>query len=431
MSRTAARNRGPHANEHLRGEKGGKTSIRVPYALAVHGAAELRAVSAVLERHRTILGPLTERFEREVARLFGKRFGIMVNSGSSANLLALEALELPEGSEIITPLLTFSTTVAPIVQKRLVPVFVDAVLPTYLLNTEQIDELIGPKTRALMVPSLLGNVPDLKRLREIADAKGLYLVEDSCDTLGARLAGKPTGAFSHVSTTSFYGSHVITAAGGGGMICVNEPRLDRALRVLRGWGRSSAAGESEDVERRFAGDLDGVPYDSKFVFEAIGYNFLPLEISAAFGLVQLRKLRRFSDQRRQNFRALTTFFRRYEEFFILPAELPRVRTNWLAFPLTIREGAPFTRIDVVRHVEARNIQTRPVFSGNLLRHPGFAVIPHRALRRGYPVADRIMRDSFLIGCHHGLRGRHIQHIRRAFVEFVGRYVGRRRAGGGA
>jgi CDP-6-deoxy-D-xylo-4-hexulose-3-dehydrase len=394
--------------------------IRIPYALAVHGEAELRAVVSLLRERRTILGPMTRKFEQQIARLFGKKHGVMVNSGSSANLLALEVLGLPEGSEVITPMLTFSTTVAPILQKRLIPAFVDVRPGTYLVDLDQVHDLISPKTKALLIPSLLGNVPDLAALREMASNRGLWLIEDSCDTVGATFNGRPTGSYSHISTTSFYGSHVITAAGGGGMACVNDDDWDRKLRIFRGWGRSSAVTESEDIAQRYATKLAGMPYDAKFIFEAIGYNLLPLELSAAFGSVQVKRLKAFSAIRRRNFDLLRGFFMKFEELFILPEVLPGVRTNWLAFPLTIREGVRFTRLEIVQHLEGRGVQTRPVFTGNLLKHPGFRNISAKCRPAGYPVTDLVMRNAFLVGCHHGLTTGHVSYLQRVFREFLER-----------
>ena len=205
------------------------------------------------------------------------------------------------------------------------------------------------------------------------------------------------------------------------MICVNDRDFDRKLRVLRGWGRSSAVTESEDIGERYAAELEGIPYDSKFIFEAVGYNFLPLEISAAFGSVQLKRLQHFSMIRQRNFRFLAAFFKNFEEFFVLPEALPEVQTNWLAFPLTLRKGAPFTRLQIVQHLEARNVQTRPVFTGNLLRHPGFRGLSAKLLAGGYPVADFVMKNSFLVGCHHGLGRTHVEYLKGAFAEFLEKY----------
>lgn len=398
-----------------------KSLIRVPYGLSVHGRDEVAAVVEVL-RGNTALGSRTEEFERRIATLVGKRHGVMVNSGSSANLLAFELLKLPPGSEVITPLLTFATTVAPIVQKGLVPVFVDVEPGTYVANLRQVQLSITRRTRALMIPSLLGNVPDYRQLRQIARRHRLWLIEDSCDTLGATINGTPAGRYSHITTTSFYGSHIINGAGGGGAICVNNPDWRRRLAVLRGWGRqSSLFGEkqaSERIANRFRTTLGGAPYDAKFIFSAIGYNFLPLEISAAFGLAQLRKLTRFVAARRRHFRRLTKSFRRYQQWFILPEQTPQTQTTWLAFPLTIKPGAPFTRLQLVTHLERHNIQTRPVFSGNILKQPGFRNIPHRLAARRYPATELIMQNALLVGCHHGLSEAQLRHLEQTFATFL-------------
>ena len=395
--------------------------MRIPYGQAVHDDRELKAVMQVIQTQQTLLGPKVAAFEEQVAELFGKKYGIMVNSGSSANLLAIEILNLPEGSEVITPMVTFTTVIAPLVQKRLVPVFVDVELGTYLLNLDQVERAITKKTRALMAPSLLGNVPDMKHLRAIARRYDLWLIEDSCDTLGAQFDGRPSGFYTDISTTSFYGSHIITAAGGGGMICVNDAGWRRGLKVLRGWGRSSAVTESEDIAERYANRISGIPYDAKFIFEAIGYNFLPLEISGAFGLVQLQKLAQFTKIRKRNFDRLQAFFGRYEEFFHLPRNTPGVTTNWMAFPLTIKRGVPFSRLEIVTFLEKRNIQTRPLFSGNIMRQPGFACIWARMPLRSYPVADDIMAHSFVVGCHHGLTGAHLNYLMETFADFLKHY----------
>ena len=397
-----------------------KNVERVPYALAVHDKEEEEAVLDVIRNHKTIMGERTKEFETKVAALFGKKYGIMVNSGSSANLLAFELLNLPKGSEVITPILTFSTTLSPIIQKQLMPVFVDVEPRSYLIDIGEMEDAIGEKTKALMIPSLLGNVPDMKRIKKVADKNSLTFVEDSCDTLGATFEGVSTGIYSNISTTSFYGSHIITAAGGGGMICVNDADWHIRCKILRSWGRSSAVDESEDIKKRFAVNLGGIPYDSKFVFEEVGYNLLPLEISAAFGLAQLKKLRMFSDIRQDNFLRLTEFFSQYD-YFVLPTQLPSVKTPWLGFPLTIQFDAPFSRSDIVTYLEENGIQTRPVFTGNVLRQPAFRNIDYKNLDRDYPVANTIMKNSFLIGCHQGITQIHLEKIRQTFRKFLDKF----------
>ena len=394
--------------------------IRVPYGMAVHDSEEENAVLDVIRNHKTILGKNVKKFESEIAKLFGKELGIMVNSGSSANLLTFEILDIPENSEVITPILTFSTTLSPIIKKGLIPVFVDVEPETYIVNISQIEQSITSKTKALMIPSLLGNVPDLKRLRKIADDNNLIFIEDSADTLGATFDGIPTGKFSDVSTTSFYGSHIITAAGEGGMVCCNDEKMDERCRILRGWGRSSAINESEKIEDRFSIKLDNIPYDSKFVFEEIGYNFLPTEISAAFGLVQLKKLNKFTQIRQKNFENLNSFFSN-QRFFKLPKQLPQVKTSWLAFPLTINSDAPFSRIEIVKHLESHGIQTRPVFTGNVLRQPAFEKINCKNIGKDYQIADNIMKNSFLIGCNHGLNEEHLEKIKATFKSFLDKF----------
>lgn len=393
-------------------------NLRVPYGLAVHDHEEENAVLEVIKNHKTIMGKKVKKFENEIALLFGKQFGTMVNSGSSANLLAFEVLDIPENAEIITPILTFATTLSPIIKKGLTPVFVDVEPETYIVNIDQVEQSITSKTKALMIPSLLGNVPDLKRLRKIADDNNLIFVEDSADTLGATFDGIPTGKFSDISTTSFYGSHIITAAGEGGMICCNNKKWDEKFKILRGWGRTSAINESEKLEDRFNVKLYDVPYDSKFIFEEIGYNFLPTEISAAFGLVQLQKLKKFTEIRKRNFEKLYSFFST-TKFFKLPRKLSQVETSWLAFPLTINSDAPFTRLELVKHLELNGIQTRPIFTGNVLRQPAFKKINYnKHITIGdFQVANNIMKNSFLIGCNHGLNDRHINKIQQTFLSF--------------
>ncbi|PIR80242.1 MAG: NarL family transcriptional regulator [Candidatus Levybacteria bacterium CG10_big_fil_rev_8_21_14_0_10_35_13] len=396
-------------------------TLRVPYGQAVHDNNEKEAVIRVLDQHRTIIGKETEEFEKRVAKLFSKKFSIMVNSGSSANLIAVKLLNLPAGSEVITPLLTFSTTVAPILQNDLIPVFVDVEEGKYIINVNKIEKLISKKTKALMIPLLIGNVPDMSKLRKLADKYNLYLIDDSCDTLGATFEGKPTGYYTDISTTSFYGSHIITAGGGGGMILVNNKKWFFRAKVLRGWGRNSSIfSESESIEKRFKLKIENIPYDAKFIFNEIAYNFMPMEIGSAFGNVQLDKLPRFKKIRENNFKKLYDFFKQYERLFILPNQSEKVRTQWLAFPLTIKENAPFKRLELVKYLELNNIQTRPIFTGNILLQPGFRKIPHKT-RGSYDVTNNIMRSSFLIGCHHGLSKIHIEKIKTTFKKFLEKY----------
>ncbi|WP_157218514.1 DegT/DnrJ/EryC1/StrS family aminotransferase [Flavisphingomonas formosensis] len=398
--------------------------MRVNYGQSVHGEAEIEAVTAAL-RSSTQMGKNVRAMEERVAALFDKTHGIMVNSGSSANYLAMELLGLPAGSEVITPALTFATTVAPIVRQGLVPAFVDAAEATYNIDAEAIEAMIGPKTRAMMIPSLIGNLPDWDRIRQIADAHGLMVIEDSADTLGATLGGRSTGSRSDISTTSFYGSHVINAAGNGGMLCVRDDELARRARLLRSWGRTSSLFvESESIETRFDVDIDGIEYDAKFMFEALGYNLEPSEMGAAFGLVQLDRLQTNIECRIANFARQRDFFEQYEDWFLLPRELEGARTGWLAFPLTLRDTAPFTRREMQIWMESNDIQTRPVFTGNIARQPAMKGIAFRQPEAGCPVADAVMRGGILLACHHGLDDAQIDHMHATFRAFANRWAER-------
>ncbi len=392
--------------------------IRVPYGRTVHGEEEIAAVTHVL-RTSTQMGDHVRRFEAGVAALFDKKHGVMVNSGSSANYLAIELLGLEPGAEVITPTLTFATTVAPIVKAGLIPAFVDVEPDTFNIDVNQVEAMVGPKTRAMCIPSLIGNLPDWDALADIAKRHNLLVVEDSADTLGATQSGRSTGSRSDISTTSFYGSHVINCGGNGGMLCVNREDWLEEAKLLRSWGRSSSLfADSESAESRFNVDLDGIEYDAKFVFSRIGYNWEPSEMGAAFGLVQLDRLQSNIDARIANFEAQRAFFAKYEEWFMLPRQADDSRTGWLAFPVIIRDSAPFKRRELQIFLEQRGIQTRTVFTGNILRQPGFRDITRREQPGGYPNADQVMRSGMLIACHHGLTQEHLDYTHECFEEFA-------------
>jgi len=378
--------------------------MRVYYAQAVYGEEEIAAVNEVLGNSLSLMnGQKVAAFETAVADLFGKSHALMVNSGSSANTLAVAALGLKPGDEVITPALTFSTTVAPLLQHGLIPVFVDVDPDTYVTNAQRISEAISSKTKAVMIPNLIGNLPDWLEIKSVCEAHGLLSIEDSADTIGSRQNGSPVGANSDIATTSFYASHVVTGAGFGGMTCFNDPELYRKAKQLRGWGRrSSLFDESESIEDRFNAKIDGIEYDEKFIFGDVGFNFLPSELSAAFGLEQLKKLPTYSRVRQENFERLYNFFEQYTDYFALPRQTDGIETNWLAFPIRVRDTAPFSRREMQVHLESLGIQTRTVFTGNILRQPGFKNIPHRAAEESFPNADAVMRGGILLGAHQGM-----------------------------
>lgn len=399
------------------------TPLRISHALAVHGKEEEERVLRVLREHRTIMGRETAEFEKRVAKIFTKKYGIMTNSGSSANLIAIELLNLPKGSEVITPVLTFSTTVAPLVQKGLVPVFVDVLPGRYVIDADKVEAAITSKTKALMIPVLMGNVPNMEKLQKIARKYKLLFIDDSCDAIVSYYKGKPTGAYSDISTTSVYGSHVITAGGNGGVLMVNDEKLRDRAKVLRGWGRTSALfAESEDIEERFSRKIGEIQYDGKFIFEEIGYNLLPSEMGAAFGNAQLDKLKEFVKIREKNAKYLIKLFGEYPQFFVVPVWDKDSRPQFQVFPFTIKDGTPFSRIELVKYLEKENVQTRPIFTGNILKQPGFKDIVHRDTQKEYPVTDEIMRGGVIIGLHQGMTDAHLERVRELIENFVEKYI---------
>src|SRR4051794_17668267 len=318
---------------------------RIDYAGSVHDEREIEAVVAVLRAGPTALriGRNVRAMEARVAELFGKRRGVMCNSGSSALYLAIEVLNLEPGDEILTSPVTFSTDIAPMVRKGIVPVYVDVTPDTYQIDVDGIEAMIGPRTKAILAPNLIGNAPDWDRIREIADRHGLKVVEDSCDALGLTLRGTPTGTRADISLTSFALSHIITAAGTGGMVCFDDDEMaDRAL-LLRRWGRRSEVqlfGSRRGVDKRFFSTIDGdLEYDNLFIFDEVGWNFEPSELSAAFGLVQLDKLSGNLARRQRSFELTSAHFARWPHLFALPRVTDGVETGWHMFPVVINHDA--------------------------------------------------------------------------------------------
>ena len=394
---------------------------KIYYGYAVYDRKEINAVNEVLTKNNLTLidGPSVKLFEKNVAKLFGKRFGLMVNSGSSANLLAIASLKLKKGSEIITPTLTFSTTVAPIYQLGMVPHFVDVEMNKFIINTEQIEKAINKKTKAIIVPNLLGNIPNYKKIYKIAKKYKLKIIEDSADTIGYTVNKKTFGKFTDIATTSFYASHIVTGAGFGGMACFNDKKLYEEAKILRGWGRSSATfNESEDIKKRFSAKVSGIPYDGKYIFLKMGYNFLPSEVSAAFGLQQIKKLNNNISIRTKNFKYLKNFFSKFQEYVNLPITNLNARTPWLAFPLTIKKNKKFNRRDMQIYFEKNNIQTRTIFTGNILRQPIMKNLKYKSIKNSSLISDNVMENGILLGCHHGMKLNNLKYMCKIFINFL-------------
>jgi len=388
---------------------------RIQYAGSVHDEREIDAVVEVLRGGATALriGKNVRDFEQAVAELFGKRRGIMCNSGSSALYLAVELLGLAPGDEVITSVIGFSTDFAPLVRAGLVPALVDVEPDTYNLDVNGIEELITERTKAILAPNLIGNAPDWDRIRALADRYHLQVIEDSCDALGATLRGTPTGTRADISVTSFALSHIITAAGTGGMVLVDDEELADRCLLLRRWGRRSEVqlyGSTKGDTRFFSQIDDGLEYDNLFIFDEVGWNFEPSELSAAFGLVQLEKLPEFLERRRRNFARLNERFGTRPDVFALPRTLPELDTAWHMFPIILHPESGIRRSRYQEFMEANGVDTRMVWTGNALRQPAFKGIPHRAAAGGYPNADRVMEQGLVLPANHGVTDDDVDHI---------------------
>ena len=397
---------------------------RIFYSSSVHDESEIEAVVEVLRSGPQGLWPgrRVTAMERQVAALFGKARGVMCNSGTSALYLALELLDLPRGAEVVTCALTFSSDVAPIIRGGWVPAFVDVEPDTYCVDVERIEEMITPRTGAILMPNLIGNAPDWDRIREIAQRRGLPTIEDSCDTLGARLRGTPTGQRSTLSVTSFANSHIITCGGNGGMVMTDDEGLrDRAL-MLRRWGRRSELHfyGSKKRERDFWEDLDGIHYDNQFIFDEVAWNFEPSEMGAAFGLEQLKKLPQNLARRRRNFDRYTEFFAQHVDRLSRPRQLDDLETAWLGYPLMIHPDAGFIRADMQRFLDDHGIDTRTIWTGNVTRQPMLAGVEVRVPPDGLPVTDEVMARGVLLPLSHAIDDDTLDYVTDTVAHFLDR-----------
>ena len=404
---------------------------RVHYAGRVYDEAELQAaVDAALDFWLTV-GPRTEAFEEKLASFVGIRRALAVNSGSSANLLAMSALRsrqmerpLEPGDEVITAAMGFPTTTAPIVQNELVPVFVDCEMGTYNLDTSQLDRALSDRTRAIFVAHMLGNPADMATLMAFAEEHELWVIEDTCEALGSTYQGRMLGTYGDLSTFSFYPSHHMTT-GEGGAVATNSGPVAGVIRSLRDWGRDCHCTHNSPPEgacgRRFSWQIPGLdePYDHRYLYVEIGYNMKMTDIQAAIGLEQIDKLPHFIQARKNNFADLYAGLEPFEEFLLLPTWSDEADPAWFAFPLTLRSNAPFTRRELVNFLEGKNIETRLLLAGNLVRQPGYRDIRHRTIGE-LPNADWVLRSSFFIGVYPGLDEARITYVLDVFSDFFAR-----------
>lgn len=373
-------------------------------------------------------GRFAEQFQREFARWMGVRHCFLVNSGSSANLVALSALTSPKlgdralqpGDEVITCAAGFPTTVNPIIQNRLVPVFLDAHIPTYNMDASRLEEALSPRTRAIMIAHTLGNPFDLERIAAFAQAHNLWLIEDTCDAVGAEYNGRKVGTFGDIATVSFYPAHHITM-GEGGAVLTRHARLKPLIESFRDWGRDCwcEPGLDNTCGKRFDWQLGELPcgYDHKYTYSHIGYNLKLTDMQAAVGLAQLKKLPEFIRRRRENFETLRALLEPLHEFLILPEATDAAEPSWFGFPITLRNTAPIDRNDLVRFLESRRIGTRLLFGGNLLRQPAYLGVEHRRVGEMY-VADQIMHHTFWVGVFPGLTTEMLAFVARSIQDAI-------------
>lgn len=397
---------------------------RVQYAGRVFGAEEMvNLVDSALDFWLT-LGPYGELFEQNMKRLLGARDFVLVNSGSTANLAVVLALMSPQlenplrpGDEVITPAVTFPTTLAPIVHSGLLPVFVDCEVGTYNINPHLVEPSISEKTRAIMVPHTLGNPCDMDIICDLVRRYNLYLIEDSCDALGGTFRGKLVGTFGDLATISFFPAHQITMGEGGGVV-INNPRLSRIVRSVRDWGRDCwcAPGESNTCGKRFGWQLGELPkgYDHKYIYSNLGYNFKPTDMQAAIGVAQVERLREFTEKRRRNCLRLYRGLEPLQDRLTLPRLDVRANPSWFGFPITVKGG--LSRQKLIQWLENANIETRQVFAGNILCQPGYRKISHR-VHGSLEQSNIIMRDSFFIGVYPGLSDEIMDFVIEQFMKF--------------
>jgi len=403
----------------------------IPYAGRVYDEKELiRLVDASLDFWLTA-GRYAAQFEKDLAAFLGVKYCLLTNSGSSANLLAVSALtssklgdkRLKPGDEVITTACGFPTTLNPILQNKLVPVFLDVELGTYNIRADHIEDSISDKTKAIMVPHTLGNPADLDTIMKLVKKYDLWFIEDNCDALGSRYQGKFTGTFGHISTCSFYPAHHITM-GEGGAVCTDDPLLKKIITSFRDWGRDCWCdpGCDNSCGKRFdwkMGDLPG-GYDHKYIYSHIGYNLKVTDMQAAIGVEQIRKLSGFIERRKLNFNALYRGLKKYENNLILPHATLHSDPSWFGFPIMVRDEAPFTRDDIVRYLEDHNIATRMLFGGNLLKQPAYEEMKYRA-----PSAllntDIVMNNLFWLGVYPGLSKEMLDYVISAVGTFLMRF----------
>ena len=404
---------------------------RVGYGGRVYDERELiAAVDAALDFWLTT-GPRTEAFESALAHFMGLRHALVVNSGSSANLVAVATLcsrrldrPLKPGDEVITPAMGFSTTVAPVVQNGLVPVFVDCQLGNYNLDPEQLEPALSERTRALFFAHTLGNPVEMEPVMEFAQAHDLYVIEDACDALGSTYDGRLVGSFGHLAALSFYPAHHITT-GEGGAVLTDDRKMACVAQSLRDWGRDCRCRHNSPPNgacgRRFEWQIPGLeePYDHRYLFVEIGYNLKMTDVQAAIGLAQIEKLPDFVAARKRNFARLYEGLEPYQEFLILPTHSGRADPSWFAFPITVRPGAPFTRRDLTTFLEEHNIETRLLFAGNIVRQPGYRHIRHRTVG-DLATSDQVLRSTFFVGVYPGLDDVRIAYMLGVFADFFKR-----------
>ena len=396
----------------------------VPVAGRVFDASEIQhLVDSSLDFWLTT-GRFAERFERDFARFFGRRFSVLVNSGSSANLLVLSALTSPKlgerqlvpGDEIITVAAGFPTTVNPIIQCGLVPVFVDIDVPTYNIDVRELESARSDQTRGVMLAHTLGNPFDLSAVKAFAERHSLWLIEDCCDAVGSTYDGKLVGTFGDLATTSFYPAHHITM-GEGGAVVGDVPLLKTLVESFREWGRDCWCdpGKANTCGKRFDWCLGELPhgYDHKYIYSHIGYNLKATDMQAAVGVAQLKKLPAFIEARKRNFATLKSGLANLEEFFVLPEATPNSDPSWFGFPLLVRPNAPFSRAEVIAFLEEKKIASRALFGGNLTRQPAYKDVRYRTIG-DLPNSDLVMNQLFWIGVYPGLTAQMLDYVIESF-----------------